>query len=113
MKTDRECPNPGFTKIDLVAHAGAWAEGDSCHSLNLIDINSTAVETRLFGKGRDGVRQALPGRIEFPRTICDCCRIYIAYLLWNGKRMLLQSPGNADLTLASDFAQSLGVFVIA
>ena len=61
VKTDRwDVQVPGFTEIDLVSHAGASAEGDCCHSLNLVDIYSTWVETRaVLGKGREGVRQAL------------------------------------------------------
>jgi len=61
VKTDRwDVQVPGFTEIDLVSHAGASAEGDCCHSLNLTDIYSTWVETRaVLGKGQEGVRQAL------------------------------------------------------
>ena len=61
VKTDRwDVQVPGFTEIDLVSHAGASAEGDYCHSLNLTDIYSTWVETRaVLGKGREGVCQAL------------------------------------------------------
>jgi len=61
VKTDRwDVQVPGFTEIDLVSHAGAMAEGDCCHSLNLTDIYSTWVETRaVLGKGQEGVRKAL------------------------------------------------------
>jgi hypothetical protein len=61
VRTDRwDVRMPGFTEIDLVSHAGALADGDCCHSLNLTDIYSTWVETRaVLGKGQEGVRQAL------------------------------------------------------
>jgi hypothetical protein len=51
---------PGFTEIDLVSHSGNCAEGEFLHSLNLIDIHTTWVETRaVMGRGQAGVQQAL------------------------------------------------------
>jgi hypothetical protein len=69
LKTDAwDVQVPGFTEIDLVSHSGDCASGDFCYSLNLTDIHSTWVETRVvMGKGQQGVceameemRQALP-----------------------------------------------------
>ena len=69
LKTDAwDVQTPGFTEIDLVSHSGDCASGDFCHSLNLTDIHTTWVETRVvMGKGQRGVcaameemRQALP-----------------------------------------------------
>ena len=51
---------PGFTEIDLVSHAGDCADGACLHSLNVIDIHTTWVETRaVMSKGQLPVRQAL------------------------------------------------------
>ena len=61
VKTDCwDVRQPGFTEVDLVSHAGSSASGDCCHSLNLIDIHTTWVETRaVLGKGQEGVRRAM------------------------------------------------------
>jgi len=61
IKTDCwDVRQPGFTEVDLVSHAGSWASGDCCHSLNLTDIHTTWVETRaVLGKGQEGVRRAM------------------------------------------------------
>lgn len=61
LKTDRwDVQQPGFTEIDLVAHSGPSAAGDSAHSLNLTDIHTTWTETRaVLGKGQERVRRAL------------------------------------------------------
>ena len=61
---------PGFTEIDLVSHSGDCADGEFLHSLNLIDIHTTWVETRaVMGKGEVRVQQALEamrGVLPFP-----------------------------------------------
>jgi hypothetical protein len=61
LRTDRwDVTVPGFTEIDLVAHAGECADGEFAHSLNLTDIHTTWVETRaVLGRGQHGVQQAL------------------------------------------------------
>ncbi|MBI3002937.1 MAG: DDE-type integrase/transposase/recombinase [candidate division NC10 bacterium] len=61
LKTDRwDVTTPGFTEIDLVAHAGERGDGEFLHSLNLTDIPTTWVETRaVLGRGQAGVRDAL------------------------------------------------------
>ncbi len=61
LKTDHwEVQMPGFTEIDLVSHSGNCAEGEFLHSLNLIDIHTTWVETRaVMGRGQARVQQAL------------------------------------------------------
>jgi len=61
LKTDRwDVTTPGFTEIDLVAHAGERGDGEFLHSLNLTDIPTTGVETRaVLGRGQAGVRDAL------------------------------------------------------
>lgn len=61
LRTDRwDVSVPGFTEIDLVAHAGECAEGEFLHSLNLTDIHTTWVETRaVLGRGQTGVQRAL------------------------------------------------------
>ena len=73
LKTDRwDVQEPGFTEIDLVAHAGDRADGEFLHSLNLTDIHTTWVETRaVLGKGQlrvqaalDEIRRALPFRLR-------------------------------------------------
>lgn len=73
LRTDRwDVTVPGFTEIDLVAHAGDCAEGEFLHSLNLTDIHTTWVETRaVLGRGQTGVqhaleemRRALPFRLQ-------------------------------------------------
>jgi hypothetical protein len=69
LKTDAwDVQKPGFTEIDLVSHSGDCASGEYCYSLNMTDIHTTWVETRVvMGKGQQGVcdameemRQALP-----------------------------------------------------
>jgi hypothetical protein len=73
LKTDRwDVHEPGFTEIDLVAHAGDRADGEFLHSLNVTDIHTTWVETRaVLGKGQlrvqaalDDIRRALPFRLR-------------------------------------------------
>ncbi len=61
LRTDRwDVTVPGFTEIDLVAHAGECADGEFAHSLNLTDIHTTWVETRaVLGRGQHAVQQAL------------------------------------------------------
>ncbi len=61
LKTDHWAVQmPGFTEIDLVSHSGNCAEGEFLHSLTLIDIHTTWVETRaVMGRGQAGVQQAL------------------------------------------------------
>jgi hypothetical protein len=61
LRTDRwNVTVPGFTEIDLVAHAGDCAHGEFLHSLNLTDIHTTWVETRaVLGRGQTGVQRAL------------------------------------------------------
>jgi len=61
LRTDRwEVTVPGFTEVDLVAHAGESGEGEFLHSLNQTDIHTTWVETRaVLGRGQAGVQQAL------------------------------------------------------
>jgi hypothetical protein len=63
---------PGFTEVDLVAHAGHRADGEFAHSLNVTDIHTTWVETRaLLGRSEarvqtalDEIRQVLPFRLQ-------------------------------------------------
>lgn len=51
---------PGFTEVDLVAHAGERAEGDFAHSLNLTDLHTTWVETgAVLGKSQVCARTLL------------------------------------------------------
>ena len=51
---------PGFVELDLVAHAGARADGEFAHSLNVTDIHPTWVETRaVLGRGEVRVQEAL------------------------------------------------------
>ncbi len=73
LKTDRwDVTAPGFTELDLVAHAGHRADGEFAHSLNVADIHTTWVETRAIlgrGEGRvqtalDEIRQVLPFRLR-------------------------------------------------
>lgn len=73
LKTDHwDVTVPGFTELDLVAHAGHRADGEFAHSLNVTDIHTTWVETRAVlgrGEGRvqtalDEIRQALPFRLR-------------------------------------------------
>jgi hypothetical protein len=61
LKTDRwDVQVPGFTEIDLVAHAGDRADGEFIHSLNLTDIHTTWVETQaVMGKSQHHVQEAL------------------------------------------------------
>jgi hypothetical protein len=61
LKTDAwDVQTPGFTEVDLVSHSGDCASGDYCYSLNLTDIYTTWVETRVvMGKGQQGVCEAL------------------------------------------------------
>jgi hypothetical protein len=72
LKTDHwDVTVPGFTEIDLVAHAGHRADGEFAHSLNATDIHTTWVETRaVLGRGEarvqaalDAIRRALPFRL--------------------------------------------------
>ncbi|MBA2305499.1 MAG: hypothetical protein H0W08_23095 [Acidobacteria bacterium] len=62
---------PGFTEIDLVSHSGDWADGEFLHSLNVIDIHTTWVETPAVpGQGQERVRQALePIAAALPFTL--------------------------------------------
>jgi hypothetical protein len=73
LKTDHwDVTVPGFTELDLVAHAGHRADGEFAHSLNVTDIHTTWVETRAVlgrSEGRvqtalDEIRQALPFRLR-------------------------------------------------
>ena len=73
LKTDHwDVTMPGFTELDLVAHAGHRADGEFAHSLNVTDIHTTWVETRAVlgrGEGRvqaalEEIRQALPFRLR-------------------------------------------------
>jgi hypothetical protein len=73
VKTDHwDVTVPGFTELDLVAHAGHRAEGEFAHSLNVTDIHTTWVETRaILGRSEtrvqtalDEIRQALPFRLR-------------------------------------------------
>ena len=73
VKTDHwDVTMPGFTELDLVAHAGHRADGEFAHSLNVTDIHTTWVETRAVlgrGEGRvqaalEEIRQALPFRLR-------------------------------------------------
>jgi len=61
LKTDAwDVQVPGFTEVDLVSHSGDRASGEYGHSLNMTDIHTTWVETRVvMGKGQQGVREAL------------------------------------------------------
>jgi hypothetical protein len=73
LKTDHwDVAVPGFTELDLVAHAGHRADGEFGHSLNVTDIHTTWVETRaILGRGEarvqtalDEIRQVLPFRLR-------------------------------------------------
>ena len=73
LKTDHwDVTTPGFTELDLVAHAGHRADGEFAHSLNVTDIHTTWVETRaILGRGEarvqtalDEIRQVLPFRLR-------------------------------------------------
>jgi len=73
LKTDHwDVTMPGFTELDLVAHAGHRADGEFAHSLNVTDIHTTWVETRaVHGRGEhrvqralEEIRQALPFRLR-------------------------------------------------
>jgi hypothetical protein len=73
LKTDHwDVTVPGFTELDLVAHAGHRADGEFAHSLNVTDIHTTWVETRAVlgrGEGRvqaavEEIRQAVPFRLR-------------------------------------------------
>ncbi|MCK5860951.1 MAG: transposase family protein [Candidatus Hydrogenedentes bacterium] len=61
VKTDCwDVTEPGFTEIDLVSHSGPHASGEFLHSMNITDIQTGWVETRvLMGKGQAGVTDAL------------------------------------------------------
>jgi len=61
LRTDRwEVTVPGFTEVDLVAHAGESGEGEFLPSLNQTDIHTPGVETRaVLGRGQAGVAAAL------------------------------------------------------
>jgi hypothetical protein len=61
LKTDAwDVQTPGFTEVDLVSHSGDCASGEYCHSLNMTDIHTTWVETRVvLGKGEKGVCDAM------------------------------------------------------
>jgi hypothetical protein len=73
LKTDHwDVTVPGFTELDLVAHAGHRADGEFAHSLNVTDIHTTWVETRAVlgrAEGRvqaalEEIRQTLPFRLR-------------------------------------------------
>ncbi|OLC15036.1 MAG: hypothetical protein AUH29_09200 [Candidatus Rokubacteria bacterium 13_1_40CM_69_27] len=73
LKTDHwAVTTPGFVELDLVAHAGARADGEFAHSLNVTDIHTTWVETRaVLGRGElrvqealEEIRQVLPFRLR-------------------------------------------------
>lgn len=73
LRTDRwTVTTPGFTEIDLVAHAGDRADGEFAYTLNLTDIQTTWVETgALLGKSQvrvqetlERLRAALPFRLQ-------------------------------------------------
>ena len=73
LKTDHwDVTAPGFTELDLVAHAGHRADGEFAHSLNVTDIHTTWVETRaVLGRSEarvqtalDEIRQVLPFRLR-------------------------------------------------
>lgn len=61
VKTDCwDVTEPGFTEIDLVSHSGQNASGEFLHSMNITDIQTGWVETRvLMGKGQTGVTDSL------------------------------------------------------
>jgi hypothetical protein len=61
IKTDSwDVKAPGFTEIDLVSHSGNSASGEFLHSLNVTDIHSTWVESRVvMGKSQIGVLSAM------------------------------------------------------
>jgi hypothetical protein len=61
LKTDAwDVQMPGFTEVDLVSHSGDCASGEYCYSLNMTDIHTTWVETRVvMGKGQKGVCEAM------------------------------------------------------
>ncbi len=73
LKTDHwDVTAPGFTELDLVAHAGDRADGEFAYSLNVTDIHTTWGETRaVLGRGEsrvqtalDEIRRALPFRLQ-------------------------------------------------
>ena len=61
VKTDCwDVESPGFIETDLVSHSGPDASGEFLHSVNLTDILSGWVETRVvMGKGERGVLAGL------------------------------------------------------
>ena len=73
LKTDHgDVTGPGFTELDLVAHAGGRADGEFARSLTVTDLHTTWGETRaVLGRGEarvqaalDEIRQALPFRLQ-------------------------------------------------
>jgi hypothetical protein len=73
LKTDHwDVTVPGFTEIDLVAHAGHRADGEFAHTLNVTDIHTTWSEAcAVLGRGEarvqaalEEIRQALPFRLR-------------------------------------------------
>jgi hypothetical protein len=72
LKTDHwDVSGPGFTELDLVAHAGHRADGEFAHSLNVTDIHTTWVETRaVLGRGEARVQTALEMTLS-PRMCTD------------------------------------------
>ncbi|HEV8310166.1 MAG TPA: integrase [Methylomirabilota bacterium] len=73
LRTDHwDVTVPGFTELDLVAHAGHRADGEFAHSLNVADIHTTWVETcAVLGRSEarvqtalEAIRQALPFRLR-------------------------------------------------
>ena len=72
LRVDRwDARAPGFTEVDLVAHAGNSGEGEFAHTLNVTDVYSGWTESRaMLGRGQAGVvaaleeiAQALPFRL--------------------------------------------------
>jgi transposase InsO family protein len=61
IKTDSwNVTTPGFTETDLVSHSGNSASGEFCYSLNVTDIHTTWVETRVvMGKSQIAVLDAM------------------------------------------------------
>lgn len=56
----RDVKEPGFVEIDLVAHCGPCASGEFGYSLNLTDVYTGWVETRvILGKSEGAVVKAL------------------------------------------------------